>query len=136
MTRSRRYTEEIGQRGQADSTDPALEQTSSERGRAQRRLGQPPSLDPEQLPFEEAVVETRVVCDEEVVARKCEEARHDARDRRCGLELSFAQPGQPRDRFGERNARIYEGLEDVDRLERPDADRAQLANPAPIRREP
>ena len=42
VARLRRNAEEVGQRGEADAAEPSFEQTTRERGGAERRLGQAP----------------------------------------------------------------------------------------------
>ena len=64
-----------------------------------------------------------------------EEAAHDGGGRRGRAQLRLAQAGQPRDRLGQRHARVDERLEGVDELEPAHAYRAQLADPVARRRE-
>ena len=75
----------MGQRGEADAAQAALEQPPGERGRAERRLGKAPLVLREQLLLEEALVEARVVRNEQGVAREGEEALEDALRREARL---------------------------------------------------
>ena len=85
-------------------------------------------MNAQELPFEETLVETRVVGDQEIVAREVEEAAENGGDRGRVPKLLLAQPRQPRDRLGERDPRIDERLVRVDQLQRPHADCAELAD--------
>ena len=91
-----------------------------------------PIVQEQQLPLEEALVEAGVVGDEERIAREGEEAAEDARGRRRAPQLLLAQAGEARDGIRERHARIDERLKGVDGLERPDAHRAELADPVAV----
>ena len=133
---SGRDAEEVGQRGEADATEPSLEQPARERGRAERRLRQAPAVHPQQLLLEEALVEAGVVGDEERVAGEVEEAIDHARDGRRLPQLRLAQAGEAGDRRRERDSRVDEGLEGVDGLERAHANGADLADAVARGREP
>ena len=85
-----RDAEELRERGETDPAAAPLEQAAGERGRAERRLGQPPAVDAEQLPLQEALIEACVVRDEERVAREGEEAAKNAGERRCAAQLLVA----------------------------------------------
>ncbi len=78
-----RDAEEFGERGEPDAASAALEQPTGERCRAERGLGQAPAVSEEQLPLEEALVESCVVRDEQVIAGEGEEAPENRRDGRC-----------------------------------------------------
>ena len=85
--------------------------------------------------LEEALVEARVVRDEQRVAGEGEELPHDGRGRRRRAQLLLPQAGEPRDRLGQRHAGIDERLERVDELEAAHADGAELADPVARGRE-
>ncbi len=85
--------------------------------------------------LEEALVEARVVRDEQRVAGEGEELPHDGRGRRRRTQLLLPQAGEPSDRLGQRHARIDERLERLDGLEAPHADSAELADPVASGRE-
>ena len=136
MARACRDAEEVSERGEAHSAHAALEQPARECGRAERRLGEAPAVQPQQLLLEEALVEARVVGDEQVVVREGEEAPENRCDGWSLPELLLAQAGQTRDRLRKCSLRVDERLVRVGELKRPDADRAELADPAPRGREP
>ena len=77
VTRLGRDAEEVRERGQADAAEPALEQATRERSRAERRLGEAPAA---QLLLEEPLIEPGVVRHEQVVGGEGEEAPDDAAD--------------------------------------------------------
>ena len=90
-----------------------------------------------QLLLEEALVEARVVRDEQRVAREREEAA--ARTVVTGGAVRSScspQAGQPGDRLGQRDPGIDERLEGVDELEPPHAHGPDLADAVARRREP
>ena len=128
--------EEVRQRGEANAANTALEQATGQRCGAERRFGQAASVDEEQLPLEEALVEARVVRDEQVVAGEVEEAAQDGRDRGRVPQLLLAQAGEAGDRLGQWRPWVDERLERVDQLQRPHAHRPQLADQAARGREP
>ncbi len=130
------HPEEVGERREADPVHAAIEQAAGERRGAKRRLRQPAAFAPPQLPLEEALVEAGVVRNQRCLGGKDDEAAEHGRDAGRVPQVALAQPGQTGNRLRERNARIDKGLEAVDQLERLDADRAQLADPAGLRREP
>ena len=136
VARSGRNAEEVGQRGEADAPHAALQQPARQRGRAERRLRQAPVVHQQQLPLQEALVEARVVRDEEVVAREREETPDHRGSGRGVPQLLLAQAGQACDRIGERDSRIHERLEGLHRLERPHPDGPDLADAVVNGREP
>jgi hypothetical protein len=69
-----RNAEEVGERGKADPPQATLEQAASERGRTERGFREASTVQQDQLPLEEALVEASVVRNEELIARKVEEA--------------------------------------------------------------
>ena len=77
---SRGDAEELGERGEANAAQAPVEQAPRERGGAEWRLGQPPAVQPLQLPFQEALVEAGVMGHERSIAREDDEALDDARD--------------------------------------------------------
>ena len=123
-----RDSEELGQRGEPDPPPAPFEQAAGERGGTERRLPQPTTVQAEQLPLEEALIEARVVGDEEIVAGKSQEAPHNGRDRGRAPEVTLEQPGQIGDGLGERNRRLDERLERIDELERLHPHCPQLAD--------
>ena len=131
-----RHAEQLREGGEADLADAASEQAAGERRRAQRRLRQPAALTLAELSLEEALVESGVVGDERRLAREGQEAADDRAERGGAAQVTFADAGQTRDRRGEGDARIDEGLERVGELQGPNADSAQLADPARLGREP
>ena len=135
VTRGGRDAEEVRERRQADTPHPTLEQAACKGGRAERRLGQAASVPPEELLFEEAPVEAGVVRDEQLVAGECKEAAKDAGERRRASQLLLSEPGDTRNVLGQLHAGIDERLERVDGLERPHANRPELADPVARRRE-
>ena len=106
MAGSGRNPEEVGERGKADATQAALEQATGERRRAERRLGEASSLQPEQLPLEKALVEAGVLRDEEPVTGEAEEAAKNAGDGGRLPKLLLAQAGEAGDGLREHNSRI------------------------------
>jgi hypothetical protein len=136
VARRGRNAEEVGERGKADSTYAALEQATGERGGAERGLRQASTVQQDQLPLEEALVETGVVRNEERIAGKAEEAAKNAGDGSRALQLLFAQSCKAGYRLWERHPRIHERLKGVDELERPDPNRPELADLASRSREP
>ncbi len=128
VARRRRNTEEVGERREADPAHAPLEQSASEGGGAERRLGQAPIVHERELPFEEALVEARVVRHEERIARERQEAAEHGGDRRRLAQLLVAEPGEAGDGVRQRNSWIDERLERLDRLQRLHANRAELAD--------
>ena len=136
MAGSRRHPEEVGERRETDPAQAPFEQAAGQGRRAQRRLCQPPPVQPGQLAFQKALVEPGVVRDQRGVAGEGEEASDHGRDVRRAAQLLLPQPGQAGHCIGEGHGRIDQRLEGADELERLDADRTQLADPAGPRREP
>ena len=135
MARRGRHTEEVGQRGEPDPPSAALEQAARQGGGAERRLRQASAVERDQVLLEEALVEARVVRDEQRVAGEGEELPHDGRGRGRRTQLLLPQAGEPSDRLGQCHARIDERLERLDGLEAPHADSAELADPVASGRE-
>ena len=131
-----RDAEEVGERGEADAAQPAFEQPPRERRGAERRLGKAPPVPREQLPLEEALVEARVVRDEQVVAGEGEEALEDApRPEARRRSSSSRSPVSRAIGSGSATRGFDERLERVDELERPHAHGAELADPVARGRE-
>ena len=90
MTWEGRDAEELRERGETNSAAPPSSRRRASAAVQRRRLGQAPAVDPEQLPLQKALIEARVVCDEECVARKVEEAANERRRRWCAPQLLVA----------------------------------------------
>ena len=135
MAWRRRHAEELRQRGEPHPPQPAFEQAARQGGRAERRLRQAPPVESDQVLLEEALVEASVVRDEQRLAGEGEELPHDGRGRRRGAQLLLPQAGEPRDRLGQRHARIDERLERIDELETANTNSAELADPVARGRE-
>ena len=75
-----RHTEELGQRGQADTAHASFEQAPGECGGTEGRLREPPAVRPLQLPLQEPLVEAGVVSGERCLACEGDEASDDRRD--------------------------------------------------------
>src|SRR5215203_2794832 len=110
MARRGADAEEVRERREADPPQPPFEQPSCECRRAQRWLRQPPALANQQLTLEEALVEPRVVRNEQVLAGEGEEAGEHLPHRRRATKLVGAQPGESLDRARQRDSRVDERL--------------------------
>src|SRR5881397_2762373 len=104
MAGSCRDPEEVGERGEADAAETAFQQAPGERGRAERRLRQAPTVQQEQLPLEEALVEASVMRNQEGNAREAEKAPKDDGNRSRSPQLLLAQPGETSDGVRERDS--------------------------------
>jgi hypothetical protein len=98
----------MGERGEADAPHSALEEPTSECCCTERRLGQASTVLEQQLAFEEALVEARVVRNEELLACEGEEAPENGGDGGRTSQLLFAQSGETGDRFWKRDCRVHE----------------------------
>jgi hypothetical protein len=91
VTRRRSNAEEVRERGKADAPEAAFEQATRKRGGTERRFREPATVEREELPLEEALVEAGVVSDEERVGGKGQEAGKYLGDRRCVPKLALAE---------------------------------------------
>src|SRR5919205_778442 len=103
-----RNAEEVRERGEADAPDAAFEQAARKRSCAERRLGETATLQHEELPLEEALVEAGVVSDKECVCGKGQEAGKHLGGRRSASKLPLPEARQAGDGFRKRNLRIDE----------------------------
>ena len=117
------------ERGQANPARAPFEQPPREPQRVDDRGGDTPSRETLYLAVEEGHVEARVVGHEHRVAREAEEAAHGPLRRRRAAKRPAVDPGQRRDRSGQRHVGVDERLEPLLELEVADPDRSDLADP-------
>ena len=120
--------EELGERGEPDASDPALEQPSRKPDRVDDGRCEPSSGQSLDLDVEEADVEAGVVGDEDGVAGEIEEPAHGELGRRRAPKRGGLDPRQRRDRSRQGPPRVHERLERLCELEPADPHGADLAD--------
>ena len=128
VTGLHRCAEEVGELAETRAGHPSCQQPPGKRHRVDDGRCEPRACQALGLAIQEGEIEARVVRDEHRIAGEGEEVAHRGGRRRRAAQLPIREPGERRDRSGERNVWVDEGLEQVDDLETGDLGRADLAD--------
>ena len=136
MARADRRAEEVGERREADSSHPAVQQAPREPDGVDDRRRDPPAGQALDLPVEEGDVEASVVSDQDRLAGERDEPANRRLRPGCAEEELRRDTGELRHGGRQRDTGIDERLERLPQLELDDALRPDLADPILARREP
>ncbi len=136
MTRIGRRAEEVRELREREALASPVQEPPREPDGVDHGGGDAPAGEPLDGVVEEAHVEAGVVCGERCITGEREEATNGELLTRRAPQLGVAQAGQPGDRRWQRDPGVDQRLERLGDLERPHANRADLAHAVARGREP